>query len=86
MFFSPAEQNILKILDFSVAIKSKEYVEIYFELRKNVSDRSEWVKPLDDNGVRKLEVWIESRVSCALVTHFFFGLSLATAAFVKFGD
>ena len=50
------ESQMLNILEFSVSIKSREYVSMYFDLRRKTPERSEFVKPLDDSGIQKLEV------------------------------
>jgi hypothetical protein len=50
------EQQVLNILDFSVSIKSSEYVAMYFDLRKETPERSEFIKPLDETGMERLEL------------------------------
>jgi hypothetical protein len=53
------EQHLLSYLEYSVSIKSSEYVKVYFELREHSQmclDRDSIDRPLDEADLKKLEV------------------------------
>jgi len=48
---------MLKYLQFNVSLKASEYAKHYFELRQfSDTKRSKFIKPLDETGIKKLEV------------------------------
>jgi len=50
------EKQLLILLQFNVTLSASEYAKFYFELREYSNHRDNFIQPLDEVGVQKLEL------------------------------